>query len=74
MPHLTESKIKLLEKMTNGRDSQSAQDIQDDIFRKMSAERKVKLASDFFGFARTLNKRGLSYGTRRVIERDRRDS
>jgi len=33
----------------------SAQDIQDEIFRKMSAEKKLKLASDFFKVAKILN-------------------
>lgn len=74
MLHLHEDKIKLLKEMANDHNSKTAEEIQDELFRKMSAGRKVKLASDFFGFARTINRRGLSYGTRKIIERDRRDS
>ncbi|MEK7616428.1 MAG: hypothetical protein AAB414_00030 [Patescibacteria group bacterium] len=32
----------------------TAQQIQDDIFRKMSAERKIKLASSFWHFAKQM--------------------
>ena len=32
----------------------TAQRIQDDIFRKMSAERKIKLASSFWHFAKEM--------------------
>lgn len=32
----------------------TAQQIQDDIFRKMSAERKIKLASSFWHFAKEM--------------------
>ena len=54
--------------------SKSAEDIQDGLFRKMSAGRKIKLASDFFEFARKLGKLGTSYGTRGIIETNRKDS
>ena len=33
----------------------TAQEIQDDIFRKMSAERKIRLASSFWNFAKTIS-------------------
>lgn len=32
----------------------TAQQIQDDIFRKMSAERKIRLTSSFWHFAKTM--------------------
>lgn len=32
----------------------TAQQIQDDIFRKMSTEKKIRLASSFWHFARTV--------------------
>ncbi|MCX6731447.1 MAG: hypothetical protein NTX55_00430 [Candidatus Parcubacteria bacterium] len=51
----------------------SAQDIQDEIFRKMSAERKIKLTSDFSMFILELNKIG-NYGRfSKVINENRRD-
>lgn len=34
--------------------AQSAQEVQDAIFRQMSAERKIKLASDFWRLARAI--------------------
>lgn len=52
----------------------SAQDIQDDIFRKMSAEKKLKLASSFFKFARDLNPKGIMYGTGRTIAKNIKNS
>lgn len=33
-----------------------AQEIQDEIFKKMTAERKIKLVSSFFRFGKKLNK------------------
>ena len=74
MPHLHEDNIQFLEEMADTTCLQSAQDIQDDIFWKMSAGRKIKLASDFFRFARKLNSLGLSHGTRRIIKASRKDS
>ena len=53
----------------------SAQDIQDEIFRKMSAEESVRLAGRFYQFAKELNKLGESYdGTRRIIKKNFRNS
>ena len=53
----------------------SAQDIQDDIFRKMSAEQSIRLASNFYHFARTLNRLGNHYdGTRRTVKKNRQNS
>lgn len=37
-------------------EKKSAQEIQDEIFRKMSAERKISLASDFSMFCLKLNR------------------
>ena len=61
------SKIKIKKGMTG-------QDIQDEIFRKMSAERKIKLASGFFRFARHLNPAAFNYGTGRVVKKNSRNS
>ncbi|MFH1759432.1 MAG: hypothetical protein ABH822_02660 [Patescibacteria group bacterium] len=46
-----------------------AEKIQDDIFRKMSAEKKVKLASEFFNFAKALQVK--NYGTRTTSQKTR---
>jgi hypothetical protein len=51
-----------------------AQDKQDEIFRKMSAEEKLKLTSDFSAFLLKLNRDGKSDGLRRVIRKNRKDS
>lgn len=45
MPHLPESEIKFLEKMAKR--GRSAQNMQDEIFRRMPAGQKLKLGSDF---------------------------
>lgn len=53
----------------------SAQDIQDRIFRKMSAEKSIRLASNFFHFAQVLHRLGNHYdGTRGVVKKNRQDS
>jgi hypothetical protein len=53
----------------------SAEDAQYDIFRKMSAEESIKLASSFYRFGRMLNTLGDNYdGTRRIIKKSRRNS
>lgn len=39
----------------------TAQDIQDEIFRRMTVGRRVKLASDFYRFAQTLHGAGRAY-------------
>lgn len=56
----------------------SVQDIQDEIFRKMSAEESVRLWGKFYQFAKVLNKLGENYdgkdGTRRFIEQNREHS
>jgi len=36
--------------------TKNAQEIQDNIFRKMSAEKKIRLTSNFFLFGKTLEK------------------
>lgn len=59
----------------NSTKTRSAQDIQDDIFRKMSAGESIKLASSFYRFGMMLNKLGDDYdGTRRVIKKNRGNS
>jgi hypothetical protein len=52
----------------------SAQEIQDEIFRRMSAGRKIKLTSDFFRFLTKLNPNYLKDGARGLIEKIRMDS
>lgn len=42
----------------------SAQDIQDDIFRKMSADKKVELGSQFWRLAKDLVGDKITYGRR----------
>ena len=54
--------------------ARNIQQMQDDIFRKMSAGKKIKLASSFFEFAKALNKLGEDYGTRRIIAKNSRNS
>ena len=55
MPHLHEDKIKFLEEMATTVSFQSAQDIQDDIFRKMSADKKLEIAARLWLLAKALN-------------------
>lgn len=45
--------------------TKSAQDIQDNIFRKMPVRKKIRLASNPFALARKLNKSKNSYTTLR---------
>lgn len=51
-----------------------AQDIQDDIFRKMPTDKKIKLVSGFFRLAKSLNSAAFDYGAGRVIEKNRKNS
>jgi len=50
-----------MEKMT----PQTAQKIQDEIFKKMTATQKIKLVSSFFRFGKKLNKLN---GNRRLAD------
>jgi len=43
----------------------SAQDRQDDIFRKMSADKKIKLGADLWLLAKELSGDKINYGTNR---------
>ena len=54
--------------------SKSAEDKQDELFRQMSAEKKIKLASDFFKLARTIKDSKPVYGTRGTASKNSRDS
>lgn len=48
----------------------SAQDMQDDIFRRMPAKKKIKMVSDLFELAKELNPRYFKqYGTEKVAHR-----
>lgn len=51
----------------------TAQEIQNDIFRKMSADRKLSLASDFSRFILKLNKLN-NNGFSKTIGKNRKDS
>lgn len=53
--------------------NKSAQDIQDEIFRKMSAGEKLKLASDFSIFLSKLNKLGKPDGFSGAYHKDFKD-
>ena len=55
-------------------ENKSAQDIQDEIFRKMPADKKLKYASDFSMFLLELNKLGNTHGFSRVTQKSRRNS
>lgn len=50
---------------------QSAQELQDDVFRRMSAEEKIHLASSFFRFAQLLKAAGTDYGARNTPQKNR---
>lgn len=52
----------------------SAQEIQDDIFRKMSPDRKLRYASDFSMFLIELNKLGKYDGLSRTNRQDSKNS
>lgn len=53
----------------------SAQDIHDDIFRRMPAEESLRLAGNFYRFGMMLNKLGDHYdGTRRTFKENSRNS
>lgn len=68
-------KIKFLEEMANQMKNQkSAQDIQDEIFRKMTVEERVARVSDFSMFLLNLNKLGKSDGFSEIDHRDSKDS
>ena len=55
MPHLHEDKIKFLEEMADATRFQSAQDIQDGIFQKMSADKKLEIAAKLWLLAKALD-------------------
>jgi len=48
-----------------------AQEIQNEIFRKMSAERKLDLMNSFFHFAKKLNTLGKKYGANGASQKNR---
>lgn len=50
----------------------SAQDIQDDIFRKMSADRKVEIGSQLWLLAKELDEHKIDYGKQRPTPSSRR--
>lgn len=55
-------------KQTTSFKYKSPQDIQDEIFRKMSAESKIKMVSNLFELGKKLNPDYLrNHGTREVI-------
>jgi len=68
MPHLHEDKIKFLEEMANQHDADTAQDIQDGIFQKMSADKKLEIAAKLWILAKALNPEKIDF---RINGRDR---
>jgi hypothetical protein len=52
----------------------SAQDRQDEIFRKMPVEKKIELASDFSMFLLKLNQLGKNYGLSKTPRQNRKNS
>ena len=59
---------------TRIQERKSAQDIQDEIFRKMPANKKLKYASDFSMFLLELNRLGNTHGFSKVTQKSRRNS
>lgn len=57
--------MKMKKKMVSINSPQTAQEIQDEIFRKMSADRKVLLGSQFWRLGKELANKKISYGTNR---------
>lgn len=53
-------------------DFKTAQEIQDEIFRKMPAEKKVRLALEFSDFCSKLHKIG-KHGKRKIIDKNKSD-
>ena len=64
--------IKNLSKKLNRKPT--AQDIQDEVFRSMTADQKSKITSKFSMFILDLNKAGQSYELPRIISSGRKDS
>ena len=58
----------------NNKIKKSVQDIQDENFQKMSADKKIKLTSDFSMFLLSLNKLGQNYEFPRTNRAGRQDS
>lgn len=52
----------------------SAQEVQDEIFRKMTANQRIKITSDFSTFILSLNKLGQNYEFPRVNRPNRQNS
>ncbi len=75
MPRLHDSKIKFLERMAKR--GCSAQDMQDEIFRRMSADEKIRIASELWWLGQELSRGKNSYGANRsakTISKSRRRS
>ncbi|OGI27196.1 MAG: hypothetical protein A2359_01560 [Candidatus Moranbacteria bacterium RIFOXYB1_FULL_43_19] len=53
------------------KESAIAQEVQDRIFRKMPAEKKLEMLDNFYYFAKELNVLGKSYGTNRTSKKSR---
>ena len=56
------------------KDKKSAQEIQDDIFRNMSADEKMKLGADLWKLGRALNPNNANYGRNRSKETSHQSS
>lgn len=54
--------------------TKSVQEMQDDIFRKMTPQKKLRLASGFSMFLLRLNKLGKNNGLRKTYRRGRQNT
>lgn len=69
--------MRILKKSTQKIPFNSAQDIQDEIFKKMSADRKVKLGVGLWRLAKELDRNKVMYGgyrSKRFINTNSRNS
>lgn len=61
-------------KIQKVRKRKSAQDIQDEIFRKMSVEKKIKLMSDWSAFCLKISRLDSKNGTRKTSQKNNSNS
>jgi hypothetical protein len=60
-------------KLISVKRKKSTQELQDEIFRKMSAEKKVKLWSQFWIFAKKLQSLKKQHGSPTAFDQDRQN-
>ena len=54
----------------NGKQFENAQDLQDEIFRNMTVDKRIKVASGFWQLGRAINSDKIDY--RKIYDRDSR--